>query len=1035
MKHLLTVWCLVLLVALPAFAQFPEVTIRQIQEVPLESLLIADSLGVNSTQWQLQTSSMYGDTVTIRALCLVPAKVLTFTQRGWTMLLLDTVNWAPWGGILVRVGNATDTSQAILDGFLNVEQGDIIQMTGKVDEFPAGYMNSMTQFVPIPGQAITIVGAGTIPQPVDVSISDFYQGLFPGGKAMFSTGEPYEGLLVRFHAPLTVDARVSGPPLGRGTFSMVDGSIPANQVADYDASKYFTLKGSSTDHPGADSIWSLIYPVVGTMLDSIQGYMTTVSGMEGPRGYRIAPIYRGDVSIGLVLPSVTQHRRNPIIVPPDSAARISVRVSKQQGGYGIQGVRLSYSLNWAPFTSFWFAYSPSDTLYKGNIPIQPANTFVRYFIQAMDSAGNFATLASSAFGGASSDTSKGFFFYTVLNRPLTIHDLQYTPFQNGRTPYLGATVSDIRGIVTADTANIMISPLNSGGTNAWYMQTSNQPWNGIWVVGAESTMASLRNGDSIGVTGSLTEQYDVTQIYNVENPVTVYSTGNAIPEPIDLTTGQFAISAGNGDPAAEPYESMLIRLSNLRVSNIYPVFSDPSEYEVDDGSGAIIVRRDGTNTYSNEPADSSSGKTILKVGDPIYSMTGILYYSYNRYKIAPRTNADFTMVAVPVTAGWNMISNPITTEQDSVQQLFPTSSFPYAFSFSGTAGYQQEGRMRNGAGYWGKFPGDALNHFTATLRTSDSVTVTAGWNMVGSISTRIDTASITSYPAGIRTSQWFGYNGGYAPSRYITPGRAYWVKTSSAGKFYFSALSAEPPSISNNGGIERLSSVTITDARGASQTLYFGLDERGEIALSEYVMPPAPPAGTLDARFESVEGGLLVRTIGVQQDEAMFPISVSADAYPLQVSWDIKGEGASATKRVSYELSDGLSGAAFQTKTIAAQGTMRITHRGVNQLILKAKNSKAVPLEFALEQNYPNPFNPTTAVRYTVPQMAHVSLRVYNILGQEVKTLVDDIQEAGVRTVQWNSTNNSGKLVGSGVYFYQLKAGEMTSTRKMVLLK
>jgi M6 family metalloprotease-like protein len=95
-----------------------------------------------------------------------------------------------------------------------------------------------------------------------------------------------------------------------------------------------------------------------------------------------------------------------------------------------------------------------------------------------------------------------------------------------------------------------------------------------------------------------------------------------------------------------------------------------------------------------------------------------------------------------------------------------------------------------------------------------------------------------------------------------------------------------------------------------------------------------------------------------------------------------------------------------------------------------------LPKEFALNQNYPNPFNPRTLISYELNRnMDNVILKVYNLLGQEVKTLVDKAQDAGVYRVEWDGTDESGSPMATGVYFYRLQAGDQTQTRKMVLLK
>ncbi|MBM3264752.1 MAG: T9SS type A sorting domain-containing protein [candidate division Zixibacteria bacterium] len=98
------------------------------------------------------------------------------------------------------------------------------------------------------------------------------------------------------------------------------------------------------------------------------------------------------------------------------------------------------------------------------------------------------------------------------------------------------------------------------------------------------------------------------------------------------------------------------------------------------------------------------------------------------------------------------------------------------------------------------------------------------------------------------------------------------------------------------------------------------------------------------------------------------------------------------------------------------------------------------PAAFALDQNFPNPFNPSTAIRYELPKTGAVKLSVYNILGQEVVTLVEAHQTAGFHTIVWNGLNESKQRVASGVYFYRITVRdgdrvEFATARKMLLLK
>ena len=95
-----------------------------------------------------------------------------------------------------------------------------------------------------------------------------------------------------------------------------------------------------------------------------------------------------------------------------------------------------------------------------------------------------------------------------------------------------------------------------------------------------------------------------------------------------------------------------------------------------------------------------------------------------------------------------------------------------------------------------------------------------------------------------------------------------------------------------------------------------------------------------------------------------------------------------------------------------------------------ASQNPTISLEYNLDQNYPNPFNPYTKIKYSIPEMSKVSLTLFNLLGEEVTTLVNEEKTAGNYTVEFIASS-----LPSGVYFYQLKAGEYTSVKKMILLK
>ncbi|MCX6151271.1 MAG: T9SS type A sorting domain-containing protein, partial [Ignavibacteriales bacterium] len=99
------------------------------------------------------------------------------------------------------------------------------------------------------------------------------------------------------------------------------------------------------------------------------------------------------------------------------------------------------------------------------------------------------------------------------------------------------------------------------------------------------------------------------------------------------------------------------------------------------------------------------------------------------------------------------------------------------------------------------------------------------------------------------------------------------------------------------------------------------------------------------------------------------------------------------------------------------------------------ETNKIIPVKFAVEQNYPNPFNPSTTISYSLPENSYVTVKIYNMLGREVKTLISSQQNSGVYNVIWNGDTNSGEKVSSGAYIYRVEAGKFNQVRKMILLK
>ena len=96
--------------------------------------------------------------------------------------------------------------------------------------------------------------------------------------------------------------------------------------------------------------------------------------------------------------------------------------------------------------------------------------------------------------------------------------------------------------------------------------------------------------------------------------------------------------------------------------------------------------------------------------------------------------------------------------------------------------------------------------------------------------------------------------------------------------------------------------------------------------------------------------------------------------------------------------------------------------------------SSTIPEEYRLYQNYPNPFNPVTNIRYDIPEDGQVSITIYDIMGNRVEELINMLESAGSKLIQWNAQDEQGRAVSAGIYFYTIQANSFTHTKKFTLL-
>jgi len=143
----------------------------------------------------------------------------------------------------------------------------------------------------------------------------------------------------------------------------------------------------------------------------------------------------------------------------------------------------------------------------------------------------------------------------------------------------------------------------------------------------------------------------------------------------------------------------------------------------------------------------------------------------------------------------------------------------------------------------------------------------------------------------------------------------------------------------------------------------------------------------------------------------------------------VEGHGTSTIERNYQYIDDEVNAGVYYYRL------RQIDFNGSYEYSDAVKVVIGVPDKFYLSQNYPNPFNPETEIKYQLPAASSVNIKVYNIIGQEIKTLFSGHQSAGYYSVKWNGTNNQGMKVASGIYIYKMEAGSFIDIKKIVFLQ
>lgn len=646
---------------------YPHVSIRNIQFVPDDSLALGR-----------ERSLRVGDTVQVTGVVTVSSLVNpTFDRRPimwagarWQTYLRDT-NYAAneWAGINVIQNDTSTAAQGTLMDLIDTAQ--VVTITGIVAEFgTTGQVGSQTQINVLTNPLMPVQFLGSKPnrgQPVEVTLAQ----LNNGQAANLLTGEKYEGMYVIIRNVTTSDRNTATN--ASTPFAINDAN--GNKMFVHDQSGYFTKRTHKLRE------WDP--PLDGTTIQYIRGVIGQFASSSAlPTRYVIRPIYPDDLLIGQSPAAISNIRRNLDVVGKNQAVTISATIVDNDPGGAVTEAKVRYRVNGGNLVDLPMT-SGLNNLWSATIPgVNLDSALVDFYLLARDNDGMVSLNPV--------DTVKNKYFYLVLNRPLRIQDVQYSPFGSGFSGYNNYRVT-ISGIVTADTSDLQ----GDGNqiSRRVHIQNGTGPWSGITVAGLAAD--ALRRGQNVTISGLIRESNNNTVIDSITS-VVVNSQNNPLPDFATLSTSDIAALA-NGTVSAEQWESVLIKYLNVRVTNENADGQPGPGGGGNSNFGEILVAdnsnintrvelQEGNHPYHNlwiANLDSIPGNIRIRLHNSFTELRGILFFSFSNYKIVPRKVDDFVGFSNNVEENQLYVPDMYKLEQNYPNPFNPLTTIEYSIPSEG----------------------------------------------------------------------------------------------------------------------------------------------------------------------------------------------------------------------------------------------------------------------------------------------------------------------------------------------------------------
>lgn len=381
--------------------------------------------------------------------------------------------------------------------------------------------------------------------------------------------------------------------------------------------------------------------------------------------------------------------------------------------------------------------------------------------------------------------------------------------------------------------------------------------------------------------------------------------------------------------------------------------------------------------------------------------------------------------------GWNLVSIPTSQGGKAFSELFQNIE---GTGFGFDNGYIQQTAPSLGEGYWLKFSSPEQVQLSGTI-SEFQIDVAEGWNLIGPLHFNLPVGSIHQSSGNLIESSYFGFDNGYTAESTLEPGKGYWVKASSAGTLTYDPTLA-------NASLEELVNAELIDfslsiGENYNTNFVLGFAENASNSvdhkLGESELPPAPPVGISDARLVNLDGLFVNSDVRANNEAPVhnFNLLVSNNDHPVIFKFSSSAFSSLTLAYNTTEIIVNVDEEVILPSNITdGKISLLVNNEGTTSVA-----GDYIPEDYMLYSNYPNPFNPSTTVKFELPESSIVELVVFDILGNEVATLVDENMSAGVFTKTFNASTLS-----SGVYLLKINAqGESGKTyqkiSKMILMK